>query len=88
MKTVVMNGMGRLTVPADARRALGLEGLTEFELEVDGESDAIILRPVVALRREDAWAYTPDHRRRLADAHQDSREGRAREMTEEELGRI
>jgi AbrB family looped-hinge helix DNA binding protein len=88
MKTVVMNEMGRLTVPADARRALGLEGSTEFELEVDGNTDAIILRPVVALRREDAWAYTAEHRERLAEAHEDSRKARVREMTEDELRQL
>ena len=80
-----MNEGGRLTLPAEVRRLLGLEGPVEFEVEVDEVHDALILRPVVALRREDAWAYTPEHRDLLARAHRDSREGRVRELAESEL---
>lgn len=88
MKTVVMSSDGRLTLPAEARRRLRIEGQAEFEIEVDESSDAIILRPAVVLRREDAWAYTPEHRELLARAHADSREGRVRRLTEEELARL
>jgi bifunctional DNA-binding transcriptional regulator/antitoxin component of YhaV-PrlF toxin-antitoxin module len=80
---VSMSADGRLTVPASARRALGLDGEAQFEMEV--EHDSLVLRPAVVLAREDAWAYTPGHRRLLEQAHRDSREGRVREMTEEEL---
>lgn len=80
-----MTATGRLTLPAEARRRLGLEGETELEIEVDESQDAIILRPAVVLRREDAWAYTPEHRDLLARAHRDSREGRVRKVTEREL---
>jgi bifunctional DNA-binding transcriptional regulator/antitoxin component of YhaV-PrlF toxin-antitoxin module len=84
MRSVSMRG-GRLTLPAEVRRELGLGNETEFEVEVDKEHDALILRPAIVLRREDAWAYTSEHRELLARAHADSREGRVREMTEEEL---
>lgn len=72
-------------MPADARRRLGLEGPVEFEVEVLEAEDALILRPVVALRREDAWAYEPEHRDLLDRAHRDSREGRVRRLNESEL---
>lgn len=85
MKNVSMNEGGRLTLPADARRRLGVEGPAEFEVEVDETQDALILRPVVALRREDAWAYTPEHRALLERAHRDSREERVQKLTESEL---
>ena len=85
MKTVAMNETGRLTVPAEARNALGIEGEAEFEVEVDRDNDAIVLRPVVTLRREDAWAYAPEHRDLLERAHSDSREGRVHELTESDL---
>ena len=84
-RTILMNTTGRLTLPADARHELGIEGETEFEVEVDTDRDAVILRPAVLLRREDAWAYTPEHRRLLAKAHQDSKKGRVRRMTESRL---
>ncbi|MGH8929670.1 MAG: AbrB/MazE/SpoVT family DNA-binding domain-containing protein [Egibacteraceae bacterium] len=85
MTTVTMSKAGRLTVPADARRELGLDDETEFEVEVDRAQDALILRPVMALRREDAWAYTPDHRELLRRAHDDSRQDRVHVLSEQEL---
>ena len=84
-RTISMSPNGRLTLPAEARRALGLEGETEFEVEVDAEKDVFVLRPILQLRREDAWAYTPEHRALLARAHADSREGRVWTLSEEQL---
>jgi len=75
MKTITISGSGRLTLPAEVRRELGL----------DAASDEVILRPAVVLRREDAWAYTPEHRDLLNRAHADSREGRVRQVSEDEL---
>jgi len=85
MRVTVMSESGRLTVPADARRELGLEGETEFEIEIDKAHDALILRPAVLLRREDAWAYTPEHRALLEKAHEDSEVGRVRRLSEHDL---
>lgn len=74
MKTAVMNAEGRITVPVAARRALGVEGETPFEVEVrDG---ALVLRPAVVVPREDAWAYTPEHLRLVERARQDEEAGR------------
>ncbi len=99
MKTIVrMNAEGRITVPTEARKELGL--LKEAELQVETTPDAIILKPVVVLPREDAWAsvvvlpredawaYTAPHRRLLAKAHRDSREGRVRRVSERQLERL
>jgi bifunctional DNA-binding transcriptional regulator/antitoxin component of YhaV-PrlF toxin-antitoxin module len=84
-RTISMSSNGRLTLPSDARRALGIDGETDFEVEVDVERDELILRPVLALRREDAWAYTAENRARLAQAHADAREGRVWSLSEEDL---
>jgi AbrB family looped-hinge helix DNA binding protein len=81
-----MTPEGRVTIPAAARRELGVEGETQFEVDV--ESEAIVLRPTVLMTREDAWAYTPEHRSVLAKAHRDSREGRVRRLTESQLARL
>jgi len=83
-----MSDNGRVTLPADARRELGIEGETEFEIEVDRRDDSLILRPTLVLRREDAWAYSPEHRKMLARAHKDSRAGRVRRVTEKELSEL
>lgn len=80
---VAMNAQGRLTVPAEARKALGLVGEAQFEAEI--RDDGLLLRPAVLVPREDAWAYTPAHRALLAQALEDSAEGRVREMSEDAL---
>jgi bifunctional DNA-binding transcriptional regulator/antitoxin component of YhaV-PrlF toxin-antitoxin module len=86
-KTLVsMNKQGRLTVPVEARRALHVEGEAQFEVEVT--ENALILRPVVAIPREDAWFYTPENRRLLEQALKDAREGRIFQLTEADLERL
>jgi bifunctional DNA-binding transcriptional regulator/antitoxin component of YhaV-PrlF toxin-antitoxin module len=80
---VAMNAQGRLTVPAEARKELGLVGEVQFEADIrDG---ALQLRPAVLVPRDDAWAYTPEHRHLLARAREDAARGRVREMSEREL---
>lgn len=83
---VSMNAQGRLTVPADARKALGLDGEAQFQAEIrDG---GLLLRPAVLVPREDAWAYTPEHRALLAKAREERATGRTREFTEEQLNEL
>lgn len=83
---VSMNAQGRLTVPADARKALGLDGEAQFQAEIrDG---GLLLRPAVLIPREDAWAYTPEHRALLAKAREDGAAARTRELTEEQLSEL
>lgn len=80
---VSMNSEGRLTVPASARRELGLDGPATFQAEIrDG---VLVLHPAVVIPRDDRWAYTPEHRARLDRALEDSREGRVRDLTEDQL---
>jgi bifunctional DNA-binding transcriptional regulator/antitoxin component of YhaV-PrlF toxin-antitoxin module len=81
-----MNSQGRLTLPASARRTLGLEGEADFQLALD--SHAFVLRPAVVLSLEDAWAYTVEHRELLGRAHDDSRRGRVHRLTEGQLDRV
>ncbi len=80
---VAMNGEGRITIPAAARRQLGLEGAAQFQAEVrDG---ALVLRPAVVIPREDAWAYTPEHLKSVERARQ---EAVGRRLTEADLDRL
>ena len=55
---VAMNPAGRVTVPADVRRTLGLGQEAFFEVEV--QKGAIVLKPVVVIPLEQAKAYTPN----------------------------
>jgi AbrB family looped-hinge helix DNA binding protein len=84
MKTVTMNSNGRITLPAEVREKLNLTGETEFEVEVT-DSDTLVLRPVVMIPREDAWAYTRAHLDRIEKALADIREGRIRELSDNDL---
>ncbi len=87
MRTVVLVGKsGRVTLPAKARRELGLHEGSEMVFEViDG---VITMRPAVVLPREDAWAYTREHRAALAQARADARAGRVVQLSEEQLQQL
>jgi AbrB family looped-hinge helix DNA binding protein len=75
-KPVVMDGHGRLTLPAEIRRELGIEGEAQFVVEMD--ESGILLRPALTIPREDRWAYTAAHREELARALADVKAGRVR----------
>ena len=71
----VSNKQGRLTIPAEARAALNVEGETHWTIEVaDG---ALILRPAVVIPREDSWLYTPEERAKREQAREQARTGRS-----------
>jgi len=88
MRKVVMGKTGQVTLPIEVRRCLGLEGGAELQVEVDEANGAIVLRPTFDVPREDRWAYTPEHRRLLAEARRDAREGRVYHLAESELARL
>ena len=88
MKTIVgMNSSGRLTLPVEARRQLGIAD-SEAQLQLEVSGGKVTLQPVVVVPQEDAWAYTPEFRHQLEEALRDVREGRVRQMTETDLERI
>src|SRR5499427_9797258 len=51
---VSMNPTGRLTLPAEARRALGLSGEAFFEVHLEGS--AVVLKPVAIVPLENVRA--------------------------------
>lgn len=58
--TGTVNRQGRITLPRSIRKELHIEEETMLEVEVrDG---GIFLQPALIIPREDAWAYTPEHR--------------------------
>jgi len=83
MKPVAMSRTGRLTLPAPARRKLGLKGEAYFEVEVTEEG--ILLRPVTAVPREDVWLYTPENLARIEQGLEDVRAGRLIQMSPAQL---
>ena len=87
-KPVVMDPTGRLTIPAEARHSLHLNGETEFLIEIDDEKATITFRPAltITVAREDAWAYTPAHRERLARALAEVEQGKVIHGSEVRLG--
>lgn len=83
-RVVIMDEAGRLTVPEEARHALGLIGATTFELEADPERGSLLLRPA-GTPNDDGWTFTSEQLESLARGLRDSREGRFRALTEEDL---
>lgn len=84
--TITSNKEGRITIPAEIRTALRVEGEAHWTIEIaDG---AVILRPALVVPREDAWAYTPEHTAKVARAREDARAGREVAVSGAELGRI
>ncbi len=77
-----MSKTGRITLPAELRRSLRLEDEAEFEVEHVEGKDRIVLRPVVVVRREEAWVYTADMLASIQRGLQDLKEGRERSASE------
>jgi AbrB family looped-hinge helix DNA binding protein len=80
-----MSETGRITLPAAIRRLMRLEPNQELEIEVSEDGESLYLRPMVSIPREDAWAYTPEHRESIRRANEDIAAGRVRRMSEEDL---
>lgn len=84
VRRATMGMQGRVTLPIEVRRELQLAAGAEFEVEVvDGR---IVFSPADPFPREDAWAYTPEHRTLVARARQDVAEGRVYRLGRDELG--
>jgi bifunctional DNA-binding transcriptional regulator/antitoxin component of YhaV-PrlF toxin-antitoxin module len=72
---IVSNEKGRLTIPAEVRAALHVEGVTHWTAEVvDG---ALVLRPAVLVPRDDAFLYSAAERARREESREQARAGRA-----------
>ena len=80
---VAMNAQGRVTLPASARRQLGLTEGARFEVAV--EENSITLRPAYLVPAEDAWAYTPESMASIRRALADVRAGRIYQLSAEDL---
>jgi len=80
---VAMNKQGRVTLPASARRQLGLTDGAQLEVAVDDSS--ITLRPAKVVLAEDAWAYTPENLAGIRRALDDARAGRVYRLSWDDL---
>jgi AbrB family looped-hinge helix DNA binding protein len=81
--TVTVNAQGRMTIPAEIRRELGIEG--EAILIVETDAGRLIARPAVVIPAEDAWLYTPEHVARVKQAEAAFDAGQSFQLTEDEL---
>jgi len=80
---VEMDAEGHLTLPEEIRQALQAEG--KAILLVRATADGVTMQ---AIPEEDAWAYTPEHLQRVAQALQEVREGRGFQLSPADLERI
>lgn len=85
-KPVAMNAGGRLTLPAEARRYLGIEGEAQFQIEeITG---GLILREAVTVPRDDEWAYTPEVRDLVRRSREDYAAGRVKQMSPADFDKL
>ncbi len=85
MAVVRVDGDGRLTMPSEALRALGIEGETDLTIEVDAEQETVLLRPVDH-GDDDAWLYEdPEVRASIERGLADIKAGRTHRATEADL---
>jgi AbrB family looped-hinge helix DNA binding protein len=82
---VAVNRQGRLTLPAEVRRLLGIGEGSQLEVRVQDRS--IELRPTAVVPEEDRWAYTPEALASLKRALSDIKAGYVFQLSEEELMR-
>lgn len=85
-----MTRAGRLTIPAEVRKEMGLLEESTFDVEADPEHDVIHLRPRMVIPREDAWAYTPEMRK-IVERHRAEVEAgtlRVHRLTEDDLKKL
>lgn len=80
-----MNKQGRVTLPASARRRLGLTDGAQLEVAVGDSS--ITLRPAKVVLAEDAWAYTPENLAGIRRALDDATSGRVYRLSWDDLER-
>jgi AbrB family looped-hinge helix DNA binding protein len=81
--TVAVNAQGRITLPADTRRSLGLTDGAQLEVRV--EKNEIRLRPARVVIAEDAWAYTAESLASIKRSLADIAAGRTFKLTTEDL---
>lgn len=80
---VAVNRQGRITLPADVRRRLGIREGTQLAVKV--ESGTVQLRRVSLILHEDRWAYTSSAAASRRRAIADVRAGRAYELSQHDL---
>ena len=80
---VAVNAQGRVTLPADVRRKLGISDGDQLEVKL--EDDRITLRPARVVVAEDAWAYTAESLAGIRRALDDIKEGRVYRLSRQEL---
>jgi antitoxin component of MazEF toxin-antitoxin module len=72
---------GTLRLPAEVLKALHVKGCETFTFEVDEEQGSITMYAV----GDDDWLYNEETIARIREADEDSRAGRVREMSSEDL---
>ena len=81
--TVTVNAQGRMTIPAEIRRELGIEG--ESTLIVETQDGRLVAQRAFVVPAEDAWAYTPEHIARVKQAEAEADAGNVIRMSPDEL---
>ena len=83
MANSVIDSKGRVWIPEELLKRLGVEG--SMTADVDSSCGVIVIRPVEAVPCEDEWAYTPQHLAVSASALRHIEAGETFQMSEQDL---
>jgi AbrB family looped-hinge helix DNA binding protein len=72
-----------MTIPAEIRRELGIEG--ESTLIVETDDGRMVARPALVIPAEDAWAYTPEFIAKVKQAEAELDAGLGLRLTKDDL---
>lgn len=75
-----------MTLPAEARKDMGIHGETQFQVEVI--PGGLILREAVTIPVDDAWAYTPEALDQARRSREDVKHGRVVQLSMAELEKL
>jgi bifunctional DNA-binding transcriptional regulator/antitoxin component of YhaV-PrlF toxin-antitoxin module len=85
MANGVMDQAGRVWIPDELIRALGLHGPVEMQIEVNREDGTLVLHPAGAVEPDDVPNYRPEERARLKLAREKAAKDPGRPFTDAEV---
>lgn len=88
MTNSVMDKEGRVWIPEEMLRALGIDGPVLMTVEIDAASGTLVLRPGESVPEEDWDCYLPERREASKRAERDSRNHPGYQLDRADLERL
>lgn len=82
---VKVNERGSLTIPARIRKAVGINGSDVVLVAASEDGSSILIKPQVAIDRDQAWFWTPEWQSEEKKSAEDFEVGQVTRMTSKEF---